>query len=1125
MIRRILKKVNKAGALLNKFKTAVRPDYLKYLQLELDDKLVLLEGGQGSNINGNMFSMLREINTNPEWQDYKTVFVVTEDTAASAEKRMKKYGFDRVILTVRDSKEYCRYLATAKYIMTDNSFPPYFNKRSEQVFLNTWHGTPLKTLGKSDKSFNGSMANIQKNYLMSDYALFPNEFTRRVFMDDYDLRHIFANKSLIANYPRNYIFYSPEAGVKMKKKLGLDGKSVFAYMPTWRGTGRKANTAKQISSTMKILKEFDKKLSDDQVLLVNLHFLLASNIDCSKFRHIKCFDTSYDTYEVLNACDGLVTDYSSVFFDFAVTGRKIILFAYDKKEYFKTRGVYIPFDELPFPITENVSDTVAEMEKDTADYTEFQNEYCPNGSYSQCGDLFRMMVDAKTDKFTLEKNESDRKLCLIYAGKFRPLHFDNIRNYIDENPDYECVVAYSKNLNDSKKEFINSLRGKASFYGIVTAFQFGYSDILPLIKFRYLHKIKSARALDRFFESEANRRFHSLKPAKVVDFSCGDPIIAGALSKLSGEKEFVVHGDYYLNSKKYANTVSFVKRFEKSCGFNEVDNAEKETKVYLEANSENPIAHCSFRKHSAFKNIIPIYLSSSKALKCISLVSFKAYMPVAMKDTWLVIGNEEYTYKFIGNKNKISKKHVGILSFSVPVEKILDMPSNNKVMLCYNNKYSKTVQCHASYLAALGRIFLGLRSSMLREKETNTIAIFRQTTGNNLNIYVRSFITSDKVIERFKQMAAYFAALLWHGKKAKKLVLLFEKNSSKYEESASVLFEKLIDTGYKDAYFIVDRNYQYFDSIPKKYLPNILYKNSFKHYLYFFKAKTFIGTEMLVHAIDLKTFNVFALKKVADKNINYVFLQHGVMYMVSLDSESRTFFKRKELNGKYRVVVSSRAEADHFVELGRHEYEDLYISGLPKFDRNVMNDDADKIIIMPTWRPWEINMARDDFLQTSYFKMIMRIYDCVPEELRSKVIILPHPLIVNELKKLPKAVSDTIVTNAKYDDVLKQARVLITDYSSIAYDAFYRGTRVIFYWEEKDECLANYGPTTKLMLNEANVYGDYFYSTDGLRESIEYNYYNPQSSEYKDKYSKIVTYHDGHNTDRLIKFLKNDKII
>ena len=203
----------------------------------------------------------------------------------------------------------------------------------------------------------------------------------------------------------------------------------------------------------------------------------------------------------------------------------------------------------------------------------------------------------------------------------------------------------------------------------------------------------------------------------------------------------------------------------------------------------------------------------------------------------------------------------------------------------------------------------------------------------------------------------------------------------------------------------------------------------------------------------------------------------------------------------------------------------MYITGLPKFDKNVLNDDADKIVIMPTWRPWEINTARDNFLETSYFKMIMRIFDSVPDNLKEKVIILPHPLIINELKKLPESVSNTIATDVKYDEILKQARVLITDYSSIAYDAFYRGTRVIFYWEEKDECIAQYGPTTKLMLNEENVYGDYFYSTDGLRESIEKNYYNEQTDDYKNKYSKIVEFHDGNNTQRLIDYLINDGII
>jgi CDP-glycerol glycerophosphotransferase (TagB/SpsB family) len=157
--------------------------------------------------------------------------------------------------------------------------------------------------------------------------------------------------------------------------------------------------------------------------------------------------------------------------------------------------------------------------------------------------------------------------------------------------------------------------------------------------------------------------------------------------------------------------------------------------------------------------------------------------------------------------------------------------------------------------------------------------------------------------------------------------------------------------------------------------------------------------------------------------------------------------------------------------------------------------------------------------------MVMKIYNNVPDNLKDKVIILPHPLIVNELKHLPESILDKIVVDSRYDDILKQARVLITDYSSIAYDAFYRGTRVIFYWEEKDYCMSQYGKTTKLMLNEQNVYGDYFCNTDGLSKSIEQNYYNEQSEEYKQRYSQIVEFHDGKNTDRLIKALQKDGII
>lgn len=1118
MIKRITKMLKKLN---NNFNFL----YLKYSRMDVDENLVLLEGGQGSNINGNMFSMLREINTNFRFSNYKTVFVVTQKNLDSARERMKFYGFDRVILTVRNSKEYCRYLATAKYLMTDNSFPPYFNKRSSQVFFNTWHGTPLKTLGKSDKSNYASLANIQKNYLMSDYALFPNEFTKNVFMKDYDLEHIFKGKSLIANYPRNYVFYDAEQGREMKKSLGCEDKQLIAYMPTWRGTGRTADTEAQLHETMGILKEFDAKLSDGQVLLVNLHFLLSSQIDCSEFSHISAFPAQYDTYEVLNACDTLITDYSSVFFDFAVTEKQIILFAYDSEKYLASRGTYIDFESLPFAITQTVDETVKQLYAEYTVSREFLDTYCTNGSKNSCEKLFDMMINGKTDIYTLQENKSaDKKICLIYAGTLPEVYFDCIRSYTEKDPSYNYVIAYRHNFTPENKEFVLSLNNdNVSTLGLITAFQFSAREVVSFITYRKLGIVHDSKSLKEFFAREKQRLFYGINPSKVVDLSCGNLAVAGILNCFDCEKENVTHGDFFCSSKKFLSIESYVKKYEYENGFNTCDMSAQENENYLK--QDNELADESFRKNSIMKNLLPLYIRDRNKMKCISMFTFSTPIPTRLSDTYITVGEKVYNPKFYAAKTKLSKHHFGIYSFSIPVEDVVDMPATNMVALCYKNHYDKLVQCHIIYCALFYRFFFGLRGPILKEKETDTVAVFRQSKNNRLNVYVRSWIKSDSLIERFKQDLAFLISQFWHTKKAKKLVLLYEKNSSKYEESASVTFENLIDRGYRYAYFIVDRNYEYIDRIPEKYRKNILYKHTFKHYLYFFRSKTFIGTEALVHAIDLKTFNVFALKKISDKDINYVFLQHGVMYMVSLDSEARSMFKRKNLDKKYRVVVSSQAEADHFTQLGRHLPQDLYITGLPKFDRNVLLPDADKIVIMPTWRPWEINLARDDFSQTAYFKMVMKIYNAVPDELKDKVIILPHPLIVNELHHLERELVDKIVVDARYDDILKQTRVLITDYSSIAYDAFYRGSRVIFYWEEKDYCLSQYGPSTKLMLNEDNVYGDFFYTDEGLCESIRYNYDNPQSEEYIRRYSHIVQFRDGKNTERLINFLIEDGII
>ena len=87
---------------LKKIKSGIKPAYIKYLSLPVDDKLVLLEGGQGTNINGNMFSMLRELNTNPRWSEYITAFVVT--SALNAPKSLQLRSRE-----VKQNRKVCRH--------------------------------------------------------------------------------------------------------------------------------------------------------------------------------------------------------------------------------------------------------------------------------------------------------------------------------------------------------------------------------------------------------------------------------------------------------------------------------------------------------------------------------------------------------------------------------------------------------------------------------------------------------------------------------------------------------------------------------------------------------------------------------------------------------------------------------------------------------------------------------------------------------------------------------------------------------------------------------------------------------------------------------------------------------
>lgn len=402
------------------------------------------------------------------------------------------------------------------------------------------------------------------------------------------------------------------------------------------------------------------------------------------------------------------------------------------------------------------------------------------------------------------------------------------------------------------------------------------------------------------------------------------------------------------------------------------------------------------------------------------------------------------------------------------------------------------------------------------DKKRNHTCFFYQSINNLLSFTSREAYYSDSKMEQYKIEAAHVLASSFLRNFLKDKIVFFEKKCSRYEESASVLFEKCADEGFTSVRYIIDKHAKGYRSVPKKYRKYIVKRNSFMHYLLFFGSSVFLSSESVSHIMDTNSCSSLVRQRLYQKDFKYAFLQHGVMYMYSLTG--RFDFTRGDGMARHaKVVVSSEAEAEHFIKCGKYRKENLIVSGLPKFDRAKRDKEHRKIIIMPTWRGFEYNVMKDHLEESTYYQFIYRIVEAVPEKLKKEVVVVPHPL-VKEFFMKPNRLSKYLAEEASYDELLKGAELLITDYSSIAYDAFYRGAKVIFCWEEKEICLSKLG--FSLMLNEENIFGDISYQFADLQELILENYYGHQREIYIERYKKIVAFHDGKNTQRCFDALK-----
>ncbi len=256
---------------------------------------------------------------------------------------------------------YYRAFAQAKYWVTNSRLPRELEPKTEQRYIQCWHGTPLKKLGFDLTHYTereGDLREVQENYGEEARRLTclpsPSPFYTEKMTSAFGLKKYGKEKAFLeAGYPRNdrLFTYTKEEVEAIRKRLQLPlDKKVILYAPTWRENQHVPGEG----YTYRLHLDFPalrKQLGQEYVILFRAHYFISSQYDFSSLRGF-VYDVSGedDVNDLYLVADMLITDYSSVFFDYANLKRPILFYMYDYDVYKnEMRDFYLHPEELPGP--------------------------------------------------------------------------------------------------------------------------------------------------------------------------------------------------------------------------------------------------------------------------------------------------------------------------------------------------------------------------------------------------------------------------------------------------------------------------------------------------------------------------------------------------------------------------------------------------------------------------------------------------------------------------------------------------------------------------------------------------------------------------------------------------------
>ena len=538
-----MKKIKKIFSLIKK--VLVNFIYLnRYYHKKIKQKSILIEAKHGEEIAGNMFYILKQISA--KYQEYQVFLVVTKKSKQQIEKLLNNYQITNIKFVYYNTLSYYLVLSKVKYLFNDTTFAYSFVKKEGQTYVNTWHGTPLKMMGNDAKSEKHISGNVKRNFMFADYLIYPNLEMQAKMTNAFDLNDLTRGSALNIGYPRNAILFDQKKEEETRKQLNLAQRRVIVYLPTWRDNFK--DSAAYINESLRYL---DKKLSDNDVLYVKMHVLAEEELELADLTHVKAFPSELETYEVLNTADILISDYSSVIFDFANTRKKIILFTFDLAEYISTRGLYYSLADFPFAQVNNVKELMKEINNDEiSNYDSFIAKFCTYDSISASADLIDAILGNKfSDKINVHKLQGNGKPnLLLYVSSLKPngltTSFFSLLNTIDRTQEniYFCM---NQRAIEQDSGNLAKLPEDLRSFSLIKGFRFSFLEAIASVMFYQLNINISftKKYLERFYQREAYRLFGGALFNRVIHFTGYEKSSIGLLQRIEAKRAILVHSD------------------------------------------------------------------------------------------------------------------------------------------------------------------------------------------------------------------------------------------------------------------------------------------------------------------------------------------------------------------------------------------------------------------------------------------------------------------------------------------------------------------------------------------------------------------------------------------------------